>query len=210
MKDDLRRELFGIDSSEEINFKRIFLIFVATVFCICINYAGSVLAEIVVFPLYLDSLLTIGLAGLCGLVPAIICALLSNIVLSLFTHCSILFSVCHICTAVFAWLVFYSANRKALSQKVIYSFDLFLWAGFWAGISNALLGNIIAELVFAANTGRPSANIVVQGIYVVIPNLIFTNNLAGLVENFVDKILSAIFSFCFYKGGIHIFKKLQD
>ena len=93
MKADLKRELFGIASYEEINSKRVLFCFVTTVFCICVNYAGSVLAEIVIIPLYLDSLLTIGLAGLCGLIPALFCALLSNIVLSLFTHCSILFSI---------------------------------------------------------------------------------------------------------------------
>lgn len=204
MKADLRRELFGIASYEKITFKRVLFIIGATVFCTCVNYAGSVIAEIVVFPLFLDSLLTIGLAALCGLVPALLCALLSNIVLSIFTHCSILFSVCHICTAVFACLVFYCAGRKSLSQKIIYSFDSFLWAGFWAAISNAVLGNLIADLVFAANTGRPSSNTVVQGMYVVIPNLFLVNNIAGMVENFVDKILSALLSFCFYKPGIKI------
>ena len=208
MKADLRQELFGIYSYEEINFKRILYIFLATIFSIFINYVGSVLAEILVFPLYLDSLLTIGLAGLCGLIPAIICALFSNIVLSFFTHCSILFSVCHICTAVFAWLVFYYHRRKSFPKLEAYTFDAFLWAGFWAAITNALLGNIIADLVFAANTGRPSANTVVQGMYIVIPKLFLVNNLAGLVENFVDKILSAIISFLFYKTGMQILKKI--
>lgn len=208
MKSDLQQELFGIDSYEKINLKRVLFIIFASLFSIVVNYAGSVLAEVVVFPLYLDSLLTIGLAALCGLIPAIACAVLSNVVLSLFTHCSILFSVCHICTAVFAWLVFYYYRRKTISTQNNYTFDSFLWAGFWAAISNAVLGNLIAELVFAANTGRPSANVVVQGIYVVIPNLTLTNNLAGLVENFVDKVLSAILSFVFYKAGRMILKKL--
>lgn len=208
MKADLQQELFGIFSYEEINFKRVIFIFLATLFCIFVNYAGSVLAEILVFPLYLDSLLTIGLASLCGLIPAIVCALLSNIVLSIFTHCSILFSVCHICTAVFAWLVFFYYRRQSFPKYESFSFEAFLWAGFWAAISNAILGNIIADLVFAANTGRPSANTVVQGMYIVIPNLFFVNNLAGLVENFVDKILSGILSFCFYKAGKQILKKI--
>lgn len=184
-------------------------IIIAAFLCIFVNYMGSVLAEVVVFPLYLDSLLTIGIASLCGLIPAIACAVLSNVVLSLFTHCSILFTVCHICTAVFAWLVFYHYRRKSFPQQTLYNFDSFLWAGFWAAITNAILGNIIADLVFAANTGRPSANTVVQGMYVVIPNLFLVNNIAGLVENFVDKILSALLSFCFYKAGVRILNKLR-
>lgn len=184
-------------------------IIIAAFLCIFVNYMGSVLAEVVVFPLYLDSLLTIGIASLCGLIPAIACAVLSNVVLSLFTHCSILFTVCHICTAVFAWLVFYHYRRKSFPQQTLYNFDSFLWAGFWATITNAILGNIIADLVFAANTGRPSANTVVQGMYVVIPNLFLVNNIAGLVENLVDKILSALLSFCFYKAGVRLLNKLR-
>lgn len=184
-------------------------IIIAAFLCIFVNYMGSVLAEVVVFPLYLDSLLTIGIASLCGLIPAIACAVMSNVVLSLFTHCSILFTVCHICTAVFAWLVFYHYRRKSFPQQTSYNFDSFLWAGFWAAITNAILGNIIADLVFAANTGRPSANTVVQGMYVVIPNLFLVNNIAGLVENFVDKILSALLSFCFYKAEVRLLNKLR-
>lgn len=184
-------------------------IIIAAFLCIFVNYMGSVLAEVVVFPLYLDSLLTIGIASLCGLIPAIACAVMSNVVLSLFTHCSILFTVCHICTAVFAWLVFYHYRRKSFPQQTSYNFDFFLWAGFWAAITNAILGNIIADLVFAANTGRPSANTVVQGMYVVIPNLFLVNNIAGLVENFVDKILSALLSFCFYKAEVRLLNKLR-
>ena len=209
MKSDLRQELFGIASYEKITLKRVLFIIIAAFLCIFVNYMGSVLAEVVVFPLYLDSLLTIGLASLCGLIPAIACAVLSNVVLSLFTHCSILFTVCHICTAVFAWLVFYHYRRKSFPQQTSYNFDSFLWAGFWAAISNAILGNIIADLVFAANTGRPSANTVVQGMYVVIPNLFLVNNIAGLVENFVDKILSALLSFCFYKAEVRLLNKLR-
>ena len=208
MKSDLRQELFGIASYEKITLKRVLFIIIAAFLCIFVNYAGSVLAEVVVFPLYLDSLLTIGIASLCGLIPAIACAVLSNVVLSLFTHCSILFTVCHICTAVFAWLVFYHYRRKSFPQQTSYNFDSFLWAGFWAAITNAILGNIIADLVFAANTGRPSANTVVQGMYVVIPNLFLVNNIAGLVENFVDKILSALLSFCFYKAGMRLLNML--
>lgn len=209
MNADLRQELFGIASYEKITLRRVLFIIIAAFLCIFVNYAGSVLAEVVVFPLYLDSLLTIGIAALCGLIPAITCAVLSNVILSLFTHCSILFTVCHICTAVFAWLVFYHYRRKSFPQQTSYNFDSFLWAGFWAAITNAILGNIIADLVFAANTGRPSANTVVQGMYVVIPNLFLVNNIAGLVENFVDKILSALLSFCFYKAGVRLLNKLR-
>jgi len=57
MKSDLRQELFGIAANEKITLIRVIFIIIAVLFSIFINYAGSVLAEVVVFPLYLDSLL---------------------------------------------------------------------------------------------------------------------------------------------------------
>lgn len=172
-----------------------FIIFYTT-FSIAINYCGSLLAETIVFPLYLDSLLSISVVAICGLVPGIICALGSNFLLSLFTRSTYLFSICHIMTVTFAWLVFSRHNKKSDSK---YTLDCFLWAGFWAAISNGIVGNMIAELVFAGNTGRPSANIVVQGIYGAIQNLSIANNFGGVLENIADKTLSACLSYEMYR-----------
>lgn len=161
-----------------------------------INYLGSVLAETIVFPLYLDSVLSISVVALCGFFPGLICALGSNILLSIFTQSTYLFSICHVMTVTFAWLTFNVYDKK--SDKA-YTLDCFLWAGLWAAISNGFVGNMIAELVFAGNTGRPSANIVVQGIYGAFPNLAFANNFGGMLENIADKTLSACLSYGLYK-----------
>lgn len=167
-----------------------------TFFSIGINYCGSILAETIVFPLYLDSLLSISVVALCGYIPGLICALGSNVLLSIFTKSTYLFSICHVMTVTFAWLVFNSHNKKSYKS---YTLDCFLWAGFWSALSNGFVGNMIADLVFAGNTGRPSANIVVQGIYGAIPNLTFANNFGGMLENIADKTLSAVLSYGMYK-----------
>ena len=104
-----------------------------TLFAIGINYCGSVLAETIVFPLYLDSVLSISVVALCGYIPGLICALGSNFLLSLFTKSTYLFSICHIMTVTFAWQVFNLHNKN--SDKP-YTLDCFLWAGFWAAVSN--------------------------------------------------------------------------
>lgn len=165
-------------------------------FSIGINYCGSLLAETIVFPLYLDSILSISVVALCGYVPGLICAFGSNFLLSIFTKSTYLFSICHVMTVTFAMLVFSKHDKKS---DRLYTLDCFLWAGFWAAISNGIVGNMIADLVFDGNTGRPSANIVVQGIYGAVPNLAFANNFGGMLENIADKTLSAVLSYGVYK-----------
>lgn len=205
-----RKLCFNISENEPIDFRRILFIFVITVFSILINYCGSALSEKIIFPLYLDSLLTIGVASLCGLIPALLCAFFSNLILSFFTKSTLLFSICHICTAVFSSLVFSLYDKQNCHKDVKYPIDVFMWAGLFSAISNAVLGNIIADLVNASQIGRPSVNIVVQGIYVVIPNLTVANYIGGFVENLVDKLIAALLSYGLYLIGIKILDKIKN
>jgi len=95
--------------------KRIWIVVSYTLFAVFINYLGSLIAEKIEFPLYLDSILTIGVTASCGLIPGIICAVLSNLTLSLWTHSSLLFGICHISTAVLAWIVFTIEEKSRLT-----------------------------------------------------------------------------------------------
>ncbi len=56
------------------------ILFLAGVILIAliVNCCGAVLATKIQFPLYLDSVLTIGVTAIGGLIPGIICAVLSN------------------------------------------------------------------------------------------------------------------------------------
>ena len=203
---NMNKVLFGLDDNEKFTFKTVIYTVLILAIAIGVNYLGSKVAEHISFPLYLDSLLTIGVVALCGLIPGIVCAFLSNVVLSITTHSTLLFSICHICTAITAWIVFFiddyiftkENESKPNGKPHLYSIDSFLWAGFWSSIINGLIGNAIAELVFAANPGRPSANIVFQGIYVAFPNLALANNFGGFLENLVDKMISALLSIALY------------
>lgn len=95
---------------------QIIFIVLFTASSIGINYLGSVLAGLIAFPLYLDSVMTIAVTALCGLIPGLICAVASNLLLYIFANTGIIFMPCHISTAVIAYFVF-RAERKIILRK---------------------------------------------------------------------------------------------
>jgi len=178
-----------------------------------VNCLGSVLATKITFPLYLDSVMTIGVTALCGLIPGLLCAALSNGILFLFDYTMLPFMSCHLVTALLAWLVFVHVDKKNAARPMFertlyYEIEAFLWAGVWSALSNAVLGNFIADLLFGARVNRQNAECTMQGIYVVTRNLLYSTYLAGFIENITDKMLSAVLSFIFYEAARRVYKKL--
>ena len=181
--------------------QRIFTI-VFTVTGISINYLCSYLAGLIAFPLYLDSLLTIAVTALCGLVPGIVCAVGSNVLLCIFANTGILFTLCHISTAVVAHLVFYSERKKAayLSKtNFSYTTENFMWIGLISAVTNSVLGDTISYFFYSANTAIPQVDNAVQGIYVVTKSLKFAAYFGGTVTNLIDKVFSAAVSLFVYR-----------
>ena len=181
--------------------QRIFTI-VFTITGISINYLCSYLAGLIAFPLYLDSLLTIAVTALCGLVPGIVCAVGSNVLLCIFANTGILFTLCHISTAVVAYLVFYSEREKAASlskTSFSYSTESFMWIGFISAVTNSVLGDTISYFFYSANTAIPQVDNAVQGIYVVTKSLKFAAYFGGTVTNLIDKVFSAAVSLFVYR-----------
>lgn len=181
--------------------QRIFTI-VFTITGISINYLCSYLAGLIAFPLYLDSLLTIAVTALCGLVPGIVCAVGSNVLLCIFANTGILFTLCHISTAVVAHLVFYFERKKATSlskTSFSYSTENFMWIGFISAVTNSVLGDTISYFFYSANTSIPQVDNAVQGIYVVTKSLKFAAYFGGTVTNLIDKVFSAAVSLFVYR-----------
>ena len=181
--------------------QRIFTI-VFTITGISINYLCSYLAGLIAFPLYLDSLLTIAVTALCGLVPGIVCAVGSNVLLCIFANTGILFTLCHISTAVVTYLVFYSEREKAASlskTSFSYSTESFMWIGFISAVTNSVLGDTISYFFYSANTSIPQVDNAVQGIYVVTKSLKFAAYFGGTVTNLIDKVFSAAVSLFVYR-----------
>ena len=181
--------------------QRIFTI-VFTITGISINYLCSYLAGLIAFPLYLDSLLTIAVTALCGLVPGIVCAVGSNVLLCIFANTGILFTLCHISTAVVAHLVFYSERKKAASlskTNFSYTTENFMWIGFISAVTNSVLGDTISYFFYSANTAIPQVDNAVQGIYVVTKSLKFAAYFGGTVTNLIDKVFSATMSLFVYR-----------
>ena len=170
-----------------------------TALSIGINYLGSFLAGLIAFPLYLDSVMTIAVTALCGLVPGLICAFCSNLLLSIFAHTGIFFSACHLSTALIAWMVFRTERKNHPNEKLL-SADSFMWAGFLAAISNSIIGDTISTFVYGANTSIPQVDNAVQGIYVVIRSLPVAAYIGGTISNFVDKLVCATICLFIYRG----------
>lgn len=192
--------------------RRIFTI-MFTIASILINCMCSYLAGLVAFPLYLDSLLTIAVTALCGLIPGIVCAVASNALLCIFANTGIFFTLCHISTAVVAHLVFSSERKKAESPSnsnvpytdVSYTTENFMWIGFISAVTNSVLGNTISYFFYSANTTIPQVDNAVQGIYVVTKSLKFAAYFGGTITNLIDKVFSAtvsLFVYRFYKKSI--------
>lgn len=184
--------------AEKFDFKKLFIASAFTLICSAINFAGAKFAAVVNIPLYLDSILTISVVALYGLVPGIVCAVLSNMAMVVFMGSSPLFTFCHLTTAILAALTFwYFKKRYPKDGELV--LDAFLWAGFFAAISNAILGNIIADVVYGALTGRPQADVVAQAMFTAIPNRVFCIYISGFIQNLTDKMLSAGLSFIVFK-----------
>lgn len=99
---------------------------------------------------------------------------------------------------ILGWIIFIQKKKISELNGEI-TFHFFLWAALCSAISNAILGNIIVDIVFGSVTGRPQADFVVQGIFSGIPNRIFATYFAGFIENLTDKMISACISFTLYK-----------
>ena len=191
-------------TSKKWTSRRIIFTVLFTAISIGINYLGSFLAGLIAFPLYLDSVMTIAVTALCGLVPGLICAFCSNLLLSIFAHTGIFFSACHLSTALIAWMVFRTERKNHPNEKLL-SADSFMWAGFLAAISNSIIGDTISTFVYGANTSIPQADNAVQGIYVVIRSLPVAAYIGGTITNFVDKLVCAMICLFIYRG----IKKIQ-
>lgn len=184
---------------------QIIFIVLFTASSIGINYLGSVLAGLIAFPLYLDSVMTIAVTALCGLIPGLICAIASNLLLYIFANTGILFMICHISTAVIAYFVFRAERKNHLKEKLLSS-SSFMWAGFFASLSNSILGDTMSALFYKANTSIPQVDNAVQGIYVVIRNLNVAAYIGGTLTNLVDKIISAAICYAVYRLILRITK----
>ncbi len=205
----MKNSEFFLKNRKNISLSKLIFIIAFTAFSVAINFLCGKLVYVFSIPIYLDSVATISVVAVCGLFPGIACAILSNFFL--YYKKSIIFSICHILTALGAYFVFKhpksfqdddESDLKNLNCNSSLSFELFLWAGFFSAITNTIAGNLISTLLFKMED-YSSFQFVAKSIYVSIPNIAFSNWITGFVENTADKILSALISFAFYK----IFKK---
>ena len=174
---------------------------------LAVNCVGCFLAGMFHIPLYLDSVMTIGVVALCGLFPGILCAIFSNLILAFTGYAALPFTICHILTAIASYFTFRHCKNTG---KDFLTLEAFLWAGLWSGILNGISGNIISDLLYASVTGVQKADFMVKGIYIAIENLTVATYITGIVENLCDKSVSAVLSFFFTQFFRHFTRRLGD
>ena len=144
----------------------------------------------------MDSLSTIAVAALCGTIPAIITAVLSNGLLAIFATTAWPFLLCHVMTALFAGLIFYSERKKYGNLTI----NSFLGAGLASALSNSILGDTFSLVLFYGNTTIPQIDNTVQGVFIATQNMPFAIYWGGTLDNLIDNVVAYLFCFCVYKG----------
>ena len=89
-------------------------------------------------------------------------------------------------------------------SKKYYEIDAFLWAGLWSALSNAILGNIISDVLFSSVT-TPKIDSGILSVYTAVPNLVFATYIVGFLTNLTDKMISAVVSYAGYKLCIKLY-----
>ena len=167
------------------------------IFAVAVNVSGGKLVEAFYVPLYMDSVLTIAVAAGCGPVFAVVCSVLTHVILCLLDAAMLPFMSCHILTAIFAWLTFRHHRRTFPGEAI--SAETFMWAGLWSALSNATLGNILVGILFSFQPDWPNTAPPVQGLFIVTKNLTFATYFSGTLTNLADKLLSAAVSWGAYR-----------
>ncbi len=182
----------------ELSAKKLIFTSIAIILGTAINIGGAYISRTTSIPLYFDSLTTIAITAGFGLTPGIICAVLTNSVLYIMDYSMIFFVICHILTALTAWLTF--EHFKKFHPSKSFSILPFIWAGLWSGITNTGIGNIIASLIYPVESSVPQIDNITYGLYVAFQNMNLALTISGFLTNITDKMFSALFSFIIYKS----------
>lgn len=196
--------------------KKTVLMLFFTIVSIAINCLGSYISGSFIFPVYLDSLLTIFLVFKFNLLSGILCAILTNLIIGAFSLVYFPFAICHISTVVMAYIVKTVATKRnkkiEKNNGINFTIDEFLFTGFFSAITNTILGNFLALHyyieIYSGAEKIFNADFLSQIFYFVTKNINFSIYLSGFISNVIDKTFSALVSFGVFKLYESIEKKL--
>jgi energy-coupling factor transport system substrate-specific component len=165
----------------------VLVVFGASLAGATLNLAFGMLNHALALPLYFDSILTMVVTALFGLVPGLVTAASTNAVLTIGKAVLLPFVLCNACTALIV-----AAMRRTGKLESISSY---LWMGLWTGLANAVVGSIISAFAFGGITSMHKIDELVSGFVVAGQSLVSSVFLAGALTNLVDKTLSALIAF---------------
>ncbi len=142
-------------------------------------------------PLYLDSLFTLLVTINLGLVPGLICALLTNGMLAIAGQVLFPFVLCHMLTVLIAY---YFVVSRRLDSHIGY-----LFMGLMIAFGNGILGSFLSFLIFEGITLVHTIDNLVMSILTTGEALLSAVFWAGMLTNFMDKIISSLIALLLQK-----------
>lgn len=152
-----------------------------------LNCALGWLTNLLQIPLYLDTLGTVLAAIHLGLVPALLTAIVSHLLLGLTGLILYPFVCCSIMTALIAVLF----RRKGWLR----SLKGYLWLGFLLALANGIFGSLLSYALFEGVTMVHAIDRLVMGILMSGWSILVSIFWAGMVTNMMDKLLTGAFAF---------------
>jgi energy-coupling factor transport system substrate-specific component len=140
-------------------------------------------------PFFFDSIATAGVAAIAGLVPALIVALGTNMLVEVFMDfpwTNIPFAVCGMATAIIVWTF---VKKGAFSN-----IGNVLLASLLVALANSVLGAIIATFVYGGVTGV-GVDYLVTGLVAAGQSIVSASFWARLPANLFDKTIAVIVAY---------------
>ena len=161
----------------------------AALLCGLLNFGIARGSHALNLPLYADSIATIGTAVYLGIFPGILCALMTNSLLALFSAVPFPFIICNIATALIAG---YMGRRIQRSDDSIRNY---LWMGFWISLANGIIGSIISLILFDGRIEGREIDTLTMGFYISLDSYEAAVFFAGIITNLLDKMVSVFIIF---------------
>lgn len=193
--------------------KPFWLTFILIIASVLLNLAFSELAsKVLKIPLFFDTIFTISILFYCGVLPAILTAVIYSVPSSLFVNAPfyILFSLCSIAIILITYGVMKNDSKYKHSVKLTILY--LILASLLAGFASSVIGGCIHTLgliLFPEEISEIVTEKFVLSIFSKNGNLFLSAILGRIPSTCIDRIISTLAGYGIYKLTLKIEKKVR-
>ena len=151
------------------------------------NFLLAGVVHLLEIPLYFDSIATIIVSVHLGLVPGLLTAVVTHVLLAGAELVLFPFVCCSMATAVIAWGF---RTRGWLSD-----YPGYLWMGLLVALANGIGGSVLAYSLFEGVTEVHAIDRLVMGVLITGRSMLTSVFWAGMLTNLMDKLISVFAAF---------------